>query len=168
MTHSILQPESVRRNPATQTNSFSSDTPLERITSLLDGVFHQQNGQVRAICPSHDSKHRSKTLALKETDEGGVVLHCFAGCSAPEILGALGLELKDLFPEPINSPPGRPFTKKAAFSPREALQILAFEVTLASAFIGDVINHRDISKEDWNRFLIARDRITKVFVEYQS
>ena len=167
MTHSILQPESIRRNPATQTNSFSSDTPLERITSRLDGVFHQQNGQVRAVCPSHNSKHRSKTLALKETDEGGVVLHCFAGCSAPEILGAIGLGLKDLFPEPIHASPGRPFTKKAAFSPREALRLLATETTFALVLISDAINQKPVSEDDWNRFLVARDRIVEVQREYQ-
>jgi hypothetical protein len=145
----------------------SDYTPFERITSQLENVVHAQNGQARAICPSHESRNNTRTLAIKESDEGGVLVHCFAGCSAAEILAPLGLELADLYPKPLQSTPGRTFTKKAAFSPREALRILSFEITLASMFIDNVIDKRVLSEKDWNRFLLARDRVSNVAVEYE-
>jgi putative DNA primase/helicase len=42
-----------------------------------------------ALCPAHDDHNPS--LSIKETSEGKVLLHCFAGCSFEAILGALGL-----------------------------------------------------------------------------
>jgi hypothetical protein len=52
----------------------------------------------RAICPSHISKHQSRTLAVTEGRNGGVALHCFAGCPPQAICDVLGVEMSDLFP----------------------------------------------------------------------
>jgi len=61
----------------------------------LQGVRKISGGWV-AKCPSHDDGSPSLTLA--DRDDGGILLHCFAGCSIGEITGALGLEVSDLFP----------------------------------------------------------------------
>jgi hypothetical protein len=47
-----------------------------------------------ARCPSHADK--SPSLSIREAD-GKTLLHCFAGCTPEEIVGALGLDLKHLF-----------------------------------------------------------------------
>lgn len=56
----------------------------------------------RACCPAHQPEGpragRSPALSVAESNDGAVLLHCFAGCEAGEIAGALGLELADLFP----------------------------------------------------------------------
>ena len=144
-----------------------SIAPLEKLLPHLDGVQSRGN-QYRAICPAHESRNRSRSLSLKETDDGGVLLHCFAGCSPVEILGAIGLDLRDLFPaDHTHSRPRRPYTKRQAFRARDALQLLAFEITVAEAFIGDVIEHRPVTKEGWNRLTAARDRISKIAAEYR-
>src|SRR5882724_5086828 len=49
-----------------------------------------------ARCPAHED--RSPSLAIKEGDDGVVLLHCFAGCSVDDVCGAIGIELMDLFP----------------------------------------------------------------------
>ena len=49
----------------------------------------------RADCPCCGG---SLCLSLAETEAGAVLLHCFKGCSAAEIVTALGLELHDLYP----------------------------------------------------------------------
>jgi len=49
-----------------------------------------------AHCPAHDDKQSSLSLTL--TDDGKILIKCFAGCSAEAIVEAIGLELKDLFP----------------------------------------------------------------------
>ena len=46
-------------------------------------------------CPSHEDKQASLSIAEKE---GKILLKCFAGCSVNEIVAALGLQIKDLFP----------------------------------------------------------------------
>lgn len=51
-----------------------------------------------ARCPAHDDSDPS--LSVAEGRDGRVLLHCFAGCSAEVVAGALGLDLSaDLGPE---------------------------------------------------------------------
>jgi hypothetical protein len=71
---------------------MSAAALLER----LDGVRRTGPGTWRARCPSHGSK--SLTLAIREADDGKVLLKCFAECSVDEVVGAVGLKLEDLFP----------------------------------------------------------------------
>lgn len=48
-------------------------------------------------CPAHAD--RSPSLSIREGDDGRILLRCWSGCSAAEIVGALGLKLADLFPD---------------------------------------------------------------------
>ena len=50
-----------------------------------------------ARCPAHDDKNPSMTV--RETDDGMILMHCFAGCEVAEIAGAMGISLSELFPE---------------------------------------------------------------------
>ncbi len=50
----------------------------------------------RAQCPAHISS--GLTLALAETAEGTVLLHCHAGCQVEQVLVAVGLLPADLYP----------------------------------------------------------------------
>ena len=79
--------------PATTVN------PIETILDRLDLVYESNYGRWRAKCPAHQSdKSRKRTLSVGTADSGAVLLHCFAGCSVESIVGAVGLELKDLYP----------------------------------------------------------------------
>jgi hypothetical protein len=70
---------------------------LDRMLPLLEKVKHTEQGRWLARCPAHDD--RSPSLAVRELDDGRVLLHCFAGCSVQEIVSSVGLELSDLFPQ---------------------------------------------------------------------
>ena len=73
--------------------------PVNNILERLDLVKESNNGKWRAKCPSHSSDtSRKRTLSVGAADSGAVLLNCFAGCSAEQIVNAVGLELKDLFP----------------------------------------------------------------------
>lgn len=65
----------------------------------LDAVISTSGNTWRARCPAHGSKGR--TLAVKEAEDGTVLVKCFAECDVLEVLGAVGLEMGDLFPEPL-------------------------------------------------------------------
>lgn len=55
----------------------------------------------RCYCPAHQpspNKSSGRTLSIAESDSGALFLHCHAGCSVTEIVGAIGLKLHDLFP----------------------------------------------------------------------
>lgn len=49
-------------------------------------------------CPAHNGEG-SSSLSVARSDDGGVLVHCFAGCSAEAVVGSLGLKMKDLFGE---------------------------------------------------------------------
>jgi hypothetical protein len=63
----------------------------------LDGVRQVGHGRWRARCPSHDAKNPN-VLSIGETTDGTTLLKCFHGCTAAEVVAAVGLELADLFP----------------------------------------------------------------------
>lgn len=67
----------------------------------LDQKLHVTGwrGETRdARCPAHDDKRSS--LTYSQGENGGVVVHCHAGCSTEAILDALNMSFSDLSPEP--------------------------------------------------------------------
>lgn len=74
----------------------STLAPVERVLDLLEGVKARQQGY-EALCPAHPDNNPS--LSVAEGEDGRALLHCFAGCSSEQICKAIGLELKDLFPD---------------------------------------------------------------------
>ncbi len=78
------------------------------LLSRLDGVRSRAHGKWSARCPAHPDK--SPSLSIREVD-GKVLLHCFGGCTPEEIVGALGLDLKDLFTDSPTPHGQRPIAK---------------------------------------------------------
>ncbi len=70
--------------------------PIDGLLSKLEGVRETRPGKWRARCPAHDSK--SLSLSIAEADTGSVLLYCFAGCGAADVLASAGLQLSDLYP----------------------------------------------------------------------
>jgi AAA domain len=72
-------------------------TPIEKILNKLSRYHHVGHGY-RAKCPGHDG-NSSTSLSVNEGEDGAALIYCFGGCDHHRILGALGLDDKDLFPE---------------------------------------------------------------------
>ena len=70
---------------------------INSFVSRLDGVTKNGHGW-KARCPAHDD--RSPSLSVSEGRDGRVLLKCFAGCSAEDVLAALGLKMSDLYQSP--------------------------------------------------------------------
>lgn len=68
----------------------------EALLSKLAKVKPAGRHRWQACCPAHDDK--SPSMVITEADDGRVLVHCFAGCGVDEIVGAVGLEISDLFP----------------------------------------------------------------------
>lgn len=69
---------------------------LDKVLSCLEKVKPAGTNKWKACCPAHDDK--SPSLAITETSDGVVLLKCWAGCTTQNIVSAIGLELRDLFP----------------------------------------------------------------------
>jgi hypothetical protein len=88
----MTYPSMIRMTSAT----VEEGSPLDRVLSRLRGVRPSGAGFI-AFCPAHDDcRHRS--LSVRETSGGMVLLYCFAGCAFGDMVHALGLRPRDLFP----------------------------------------------------------------------
>lgn len=70
---------------------------IELILNSLQKVSPRGSGKWIACCPAHDDK--SPSLAITQVSDGRILLKCFAGCGASDIVQVLGFTLADLFPE---------------------------------------------------------------------
>jgi len=121
-------------------------------------------GRWTACCPAHVD--RSPSLAITETDDGRILLKCFAGCSAQQVVEAVGMDLTDLFPSDNNinylkannqgnKPVRRPFYAT------DLLKIIQFEALLTSIAAFDLSQGREVSTEDRKRLKTALSRINE-------
>ena len=131
---------------------MSADTLLTH----LEGVKRTGQGRWVAKCPAHADK--SPSLSIRELDDGRVLLHDFAGCSVDEIVGAVGMELSDLYPPreiQYAKAERRPFTAD------DALRCLSFEAMLLVIVSNDFKNGKELSDEDHARLVVAAGRIAE-------
>ncbi len=70
---------------------------VDKVLATLDRVKSAGHGQWKARCPAHDDNNPS--LSVSEGENGAVLIKCFAGCDTANVVGAMGLQMTDLFPE---------------------------------------------------------------------
>lgn len=78
----------------------------QTLLSRLEGVKRAGSNSIGASwvarCPAHEDRDPSLTVTCKQVAEGEqVLIHCFAGCPPSDVLAAVGLEFKDLYPEKL-------------------------------------------------------------------
>ncbi|NDD12313.1 MAG: DNA primase [Betaproteobacteria bacterium] len=126
----------------------------------LDGVRRTGPGRWIAKCPAHDD--RSPSLSVRETDDR-LLVHCFAGCDALSIVNAVGLDLPDLFSEPMQV--SRPSRKPALISARDGLEMVRREACFVAVVAAALGRGEAISDQDRDRLLKAAGRILVVAEE---
>jgi len=133
------------------------------LLSRLDNVRRSGEGW-RANCPNGHAKARG-SLSIKEADDGRILLSCFACHDTPAILGALGLELADLFPERIRDP--SPEARRAAreafkrSSWAAALNVLGREARIVLLAAHDLLAGKVLPSGDVERLGQAVERIQR-------
>jgi hypothetical protein len=68
---------------------------LQRVLDRLRGVKGSGSGGYEALCPAHED--RTPSLSIAEGEDGRVLIKCFAGCPTEAVVEALGLKMGDLF-----------------------------------------------------------------------
>jgi putative DNA primase/helicase len=79
------------------------EDPVDTLLARLERVRKQGSG-FTALCPAHSD--RNPSLSVIRGDDGRVLVRCHAGCTVEEVTAAVGLELRDLFPQDRNSSNG--------------------------------------------------------------
>lgn len=119
----------------------------------LEGVRKSGEGWM-CKCPSHED--RSASLGVASGNNGGVILHCFAGCTPYEITSAMGLSMSDLFPPKVDTYAP---SKQPKFSPADILRSIDFEVALVLTAARTMANGYGINAKDYTRLELAGERI---------
>lgn len=125
----------------------------ETLLSHLEKVRPTGPGRWLAKCPAHNDKGPS--LSIRETDEGRVLVHCFAGCSVHEVVSAAGVELSDLFPPRQHQ--GRP--DRRPFPAADVLRAVAFEAVVVSAAAAKLLAGEPFGTDERERLILAASRI---------
>jgi hypothetical protein len=138
----------------------ATSRPVEELLGRLERVRPCGKGWV-ARCPAHED--RTASLSVACGDDGRVLLHCFAGCASTAVLGALGLELRDLFDRPISdpSPEARRALREHAIAAdmRAAVAAIGFEALVLRVAAEQVRQGVDLGDSDAARLDQALDRI---------
>ena len=132
----------------------------EEFVSRLKGVKRNGTGKWMACCPAHNDSDPS--LAIGQTNTGKILLRCFAGCSALDVVHSMGLSLEDLFPDAYEESP-------LAFAQREMAQRekLKKDISYANTFLQILTSHakqgKPVSERD-----VAKGRRLKAFLEQKG
>ena len=126
----------------------------DMLLSRLQRVRKTGEGKWIASCPTREDK--SPSLAIRELDDGRVLLHDFGGDCVEAILGAVGLSFADLYPDKpglVGKPVRRPFNAS------DVLSLVAFESTVAVVVVSDVVNGKGVTEQNFERLLVAAQRL---------
>ncbi len=130
---------------------MSVDTLLDR----LDKVKQSGPGRWMARCPAHDDNGPS--LAIRETEDGTVLVKCFAGCGAADVVASVGLELKDLFP--ANNTFRKSLKPRERWIPRDALKAVASEALIVVIAVQKLKAGECLHPDDVERLETAASRL---------
>lgn len=125
---------------------------IENILTRLEKV-KGRNGAYTACCPAHGDK--SPSLAIRELDDGRILMKCFANCSIQEIMGAIGMDIGDLFPN-VNK--DLPQVKRKYYA-SDLLRVIEFEAWVVSVAAYTMSQGLPLSEEDRGRMKKAQARI---------
>lgn len=124
--------------------------PIDLVLSRLDKVKAAGAAKWKACCPAHDD--RDPSLSIREADDGKVLLHCWAGCSTTDVLAAIGLTVRDLFPEVHGNSRG-PVRRGPSKAARQ------LEATVISIAVEHLRQGKQLSAADRERYETAKRRL---------
>jgi len=132
-------------------------SPADNLLGRLRDVRPAGRGRWRARCPSCDAR---TALSIREESDGRLLVHCFGGCGAGEVLDAVGLALVDLFDKPIGE--FRSDRKaRPQHDPRDLLEAAALEATTAAVVVSEVARSRNATDDQAERLAASAGRLLR-------
>lgn len=129
---------------------------VDILLTRLSKVQPRGNAQWMCRCPAHQD--RTASLSVAEID-GRVLLHCFAGCEPDAVLGAVGLQFSDLYPDRTTD---HAAPRRHVVSASDALRIAKKEIAVIAIVASDILESREMTPDAWQRFADAASRINEI------
>lgn len=135
------------------TAAHRADAPIDKLLPRLQRVRRTGPGRWMASSPTRED--RSPSLAIRELEDGTLLLHDFGGDDVAQIVEAVGLTLADLYTatgaprEPVHRP----------FAAADVLDLVAFEASVAMVICTDFLRLRELPQAAHDRLVEAARRL---------
>jgi hypothetical protein len=128
------------------------------LLSRLQGVRPAGDGRWSALCSAHPD--RTSSLSIRDTGER-ILIHCFAGCAADDVLAAVNLKWSDFYPDKWACARLRPNEGARRWARRAlaAADPLDLEREVLRIAAAQIRSGRDLSIEDAARVELAKLRL---------
>jgi len=130
---------------------------VHELIGYFENAYKSGESEYQCLCPAHDDRQAS--LGLKEMPDGRILIHCFAGCGAVDVLGAVGLTLDAVNPKRIGD--FKPVRK--AFNPYSVLKTISNETLLVALAALELSRGKPLLENDKNRLMIAAERLREAY-----
>jgi hypothetical protein len=129
----------------------------EELLSRLDGVKQAGPGRWMAKSPAFPNQ-RTGSLSIRETEDGRILLHDFAGADVHSIVALLGIQIGDLFPESrLTDKALKPV--RQAHSALAALKTLQVELLIVCMAADAMLRGASPVDSDLDRLTLAASRL---------
>jgi len=130
---------------------------VSRLLARLDKVKTNGPGRWLACCPAHDD--RSPSLAIRETEDGTILVKCFSGCPTTDVVAAAGMEMHELFPRRERDAFASSKRPRERWVPRDVLAAIARESLVVMLAAEAVHSGATLAATDLERLARAAGRI---------
>jgi hypothetical protein len=130
---------------------------INNFLSYFEKSYRSGKDEYQCLCPAHNDKTAS--LSIKNLPDERILIHCFAGCAANDILGAVGLTFDDIVPKRLGD--FKPVSKP--FNPYAVLKAISNETLLVALAGLEVSNGKTLPQEDKDRLMIAVNRLREAY-----
>lgn len=119
---------------------------IEEFVQRLQGVKGKGQDKYMACCPAHED--RDPSLSVTVSSSGKILVHCWAGCSALDVVQAMGLQLSDLFERPLDYERPMAFAQREMAERRKREEILDHERMVLALGYSDRKAGKRLSSQD--------------------
>lgn len=130
---------------------------LDGFLSRLDRVKSTGTNRWIALCPAHDDKNPS--LTIRQADDERVLIHCFAGCGAADVLASVGMNFADLYPERNGWDTDYKKPERKPFYAADVLRAVGFESLVVATAAANLSHGMTLTDEDRERLMLAAERL---------
>jgi len=130
---------------------------INDLLNRLSKVKQTGAGKWVACCPAHED--RSPSLSIRQADDK-ILIYCFAGCDADDVVGSVGMSLGDLMPENVGH--NQPYDNVPAYNKTELFDVMVGETAIFMVAARHIAMGVALSDADMQRIRMAESRLDKV------
>jgi hypothetical protein len=138
---------------------LSGMSDINDLLNRLSKVKQTGAGKWVACCPAHED--RSPSLSIRQADDR-ILIYCFAGCGADDVVGSVGMSLSDLMPESVGYNHQPTPTVLTASTKAELFDVMVGETAIFMVATRQIAMGVPFSEVDTKRIRLAEIRLDKV------